>query len=511
VSGAERARLARVSRVTLSLLLISLAGTVAAAAPALSPANGATRVSPDTHLTLTFASPPTIGTAGTIRIHDAADGSLVDTLDLSIPVSPAPTGRAAPRIAGDPNSGPRGADANDRTAYQLDVIGGVEFHFFPVIVRGNVATIYPHHGRLRYGRRYFVKMDPGVLATRDGPFAGFGRENEWRFATKRKPPAADSARVVVAADGSGDFATVQGALDFLPARPAQPVTVFVRNGDYEEIVFVRDKANFTIRGESREGVRVGYRNNSAFNPSRGPGTPSRRPAFSIHDVSDVQLSTFTIDNHFIGQAEALLARGQRIVLDRMTLRGSGDALTTYGTIYMVDSLLTGHGDTILAYAALYCLRCELRSIGPMTWTRTPQGSHGNVFVDSKLIALDEPLPWTVTATDAGMRPKSVFARLPRNSPGSSAPNFPYAEMVLIDTRTGGVSPEGWGPVEEPPGFDRSNVRFWEFNTMDLDGRPIDVSRRHEIAKQLKLPEDAATIANYRSPEFVLGGWTPTVR
>jgi pectinesterase len=481
------------------------------AAPVLSPANGARRVNPDTHLTLRFASPPGIGTSGTIRIRDAADGSLVDTLDLSIPASPAPNGRAAPRVPGDRNSGPRAADPADRTAYQVDVIGGVEFHFFPVIVRGDVATIYPHHGALKYGRRYLVTMDAGVLVTADGAFAGFGSDRPWRFATKAKPPAEGADRVVVAADGRGDFSTVQGALDFLPARPARPVTVFVRNGEYEEIVFVRDKGNFTIRGESRDGVRVGYRNNSAFNPSRGAGTPSRRPAFSIHDGSDVQLSTFTIANYFIGQAEALLARGQRLVLDRMTLAGSGDALTTYGTIYMVESRLTGHGDTILGYAALYCLRCELRSIGPMTWTRTPQGSHGNVFVDSTLVGLDEPLPWTVAGADAGMRPKSVFARLPRNAPGASAPNFPHAEMVLIDTRTHGVSPEGWGPVEEPPGFDRSNVRFWEFNTMDLEGRPVDVSRRHEIARQLKQPGDAETIADYRNPEFVLGGWKPVVR
>ena len=37
------------------------------------PSNGATDVNPDTHLVLRFASPPTIGHAGRIRIYDAAD------------------------------------------------------------------------------------------------------------------------------------------------------------------------------------------------------------------------------------------------------------------------------------------------------------------------------------------------------------------------------------------------------------------------------------------------------
>lgn len=95
-------------------------------------------------------------------------------------------------------------------------------------------------------------------------------------------------------------------------------------------------------------------------------------------------------------------------------------------------------------------------------------------------------------------------------PQSSAPNLPYAQMVLIDTKMQGVSPEGWGPVEEPPGFDSSNVRFWEYNTVDMNGRPIDMSQRHSIVKVLSKPKDAQTIADYSNPEFVLG-WKPVLQ
>src|SRR5262249_55929827 len=153
--------------------------------------------------------------------------------------------------------------------------------------------------------------------------------------------------------------------------------------------------------------------------------------------------------------------------------------TTYGSIYMVDSKLTGHGDTILGYAALFCLRCEITSLGPFSWTRTPAGSHGNVFIDSTFIHPTGPLPWTVGTADERTAPGSL-ARLPHNS--GSAPNFPNAEMVLINARTDGVPPEGWGPVEEQPAFDWSNVRLMEFNTTDLQGRPIDLSQRHPIAR-----------------------------
>ncbi len=494
-----------------SFLLCALALAACATAPApsgplLFPANGAANINPDTHLVLTFASPPQIGTSGLIRIYDAADNALVDTLDLGIAPSPRPNGRAggsteAERVA-------LGA-ASKMSDYQVNTIGGMDFHFFPIIVRDNIATIYPHNNKLKYGRTYIVKMDASVLTTADRGFDGFdGRE--WTFKTKAAPPPANARRITVAADGSGDFNTVQGAIDFAPKAPAQRLTIFVRNGRYEELVYLADKSNITIRGEDRDKVQVGYPNNSAFNPPRGG--PSRRPAFSIQNGADIQIRNFTINNYFIGQAEALLVRGERTIVDHMTLNGSGDALTTYGTLYMADSKLVGDGDTILGYAALYCLRCEIQSVGPFTWTRTPQGGHGNVFVDSKFLYLDKPLPWTVSETNRiGQKASGVFARLPRNGPaGAANANFPYAEMVLINARTSGVPAEGWGPVEDKASFDWSNVRFMEFNTMTLDGPPIDLSKRHPIVRILDGSRDAETIANYRKPEYVLGGWKPKI-
>jgi len=180
---------------------------------------------------------------------------------------------------------------------------------------------------------------------------------------------------------------------------------------------------------------------------------------------------------------------------------------------MVDSKLVGDGDTILGYAALFCLRCEIQSTGPFTWTRTPKGSHGNVFVESKFIYRDSPLPWTVNPDGTGgTKSTGVFARLPRNGPaGSPSANFPYAEMVVINAKSEGVPVQGWGPVEDAPAFDHANLHFWEVGTTDLAGRPVDLSKRDPAVKVLDKDKDAKTIADYRSPEFVLGGWKPVVQ
>jgi pectinesterase len=475
------------------------------------PANRAVRVNPDTHLVLTFSSPPTLGKSGQIRIYDAADHHLVDTLDLSIPAGPDPARRIASPPArvtapepGVPTSPTTTTPAvrttpADLHQYQLTTIGGLaDFHFYPVLIHGNVATIYPHSHVLQYNRTYIVQMDAGVLSSGTGVFAGFTTDLAWRFTTKPAPPGSDTTRVVVAADGSGDFNTVQGAVDFVPDHPAKRVTIFIRNGSYEEIVFFRNKANLTIRGEDRDGVQVGYGNNSAFNPPM-PG-PSRRCAFSAYDSTGIELLDFTLNNYFIGQAEALLLSGSKNVVSHMKIKGSGDALNLRGSVYLIDSTIIGDGDTILGVGPAFFRHCEIQSVGPFMWIRNTEANHGNVFVDCTFTSIDRPLPWSQPA--APVRAYKVLARLPNNH----GLNYPYAEAVLIRCRLKGIPPAGWGPIDD----DTSHIHFWEFQSTDVDGHPIDVTERHPVSRQLTEAGDAQTIAQYSDPAFVLGGWMPVV-
>jgi pectinesterase len=359
--------------------------------PALSffPANGARNVNPDTHLVLTFASAPAIGKSGEVRIYDAAGHQLVDTLDMSIAAGPDPLHRiaapAAPVTNANAPTSPTTTTPAVRTTpadlhnYQLTTVGGLEdFHFYPVIVHGNTATIYPHNNVLHYGHRYIVQLDPGVLTPASGTFTGVGGDRGWSFTTKVSAPPANSTRVVVAADGSGDFNTVQGALDFVPDHPEQRVTIFIKNGTYEEIVFFRNKSNLTIRGEDREKVQVGYGNNSAFNPPM-PG-PSRRCAFSAYNSTGIELSNFSVSNYFYGQAEGLLVSGSKNIVSQMNIKGSGDALNLRGSVYLVDSRIIGDGDTILGVGPAFFQHCEIESIGPFMWIRNTDAYPGHVVV-----------------------------------------------------------------------------------------------------------------------------------
>src|SRR5262249_38620358 len=154
------------------------------AVTALFPANNATGMPVDAPLKITFGVAPMIGTSGLIQIHDAATSGVIDTIDLA-------------------------------AAAQMKMIAGTPYNYLPVIVSGNTALITPHVA-LEYNKSYFVTIDAGAFRTANGVFPGIANDTAWRFTTKTAAPDAGATTLVVAADGSGDFATVQGAIDFVP-------------------------------------------------------------------------------------------------------------------------------------------------------------------------------------------------------------------------------------------------------------------------------------------------------
>jgi pectin methylesterase-like acyl-CoA thioesterase len=494
------------------LILASALGLLAqyvnAAGPvAMLPANGAQQVNPDTHLVLRFAQAPVVGHSGQIRIYDAATNRLVDTLDMSIPAGPtertklpAPPYLATPYAYPDgprptnadtkPGTSSAGADADDGK-YQLTIIGGFTdgFHFHPVIVHDKTATIYPHNNLLEYGKHYYVQIDAGAIA-------GFKGIKRWNFSTKSKAPPADTERLTVSADGKADFSTVQGALDFVPDHPARRRTIYVRNGDYEEIVYFRSKSNLTIQGEQRDKVRIHYANNEAFNPHPAnigtnelPGTfPSRRAAFAADNVTGIQLENLTLETTLQGQAEGLLINGSQNTVSNVTVIGSGDALQVNGSTYLQDVKVVGHGDTILGRGPAFFKNCEIESRNAYMWVRNPATNHGNVFVDCRF------------STIGGGQ--TEFAR----SPANRGKTYPYAEAVLINSSLSGISPAGWGELAG----DTANIHFWEYNSRNADGSPADTTQRNTVSRQLDKVRDAQTIANYSNPAFVLDGWQPSL-
>lgn len=504
----------RITLTTLALLSVLVSSASAKHTQELSPSPGAKEINPDTHLTILFAGKPTLGHHGFIRVYNNKTNELVDMLDISIPAGPVKAvehGKNILPYSPEPYSysstnftnrtikagTPSGRAAVNSDTFQLNIIGRFTdaFHFYPVIIHENKATIYLHNNILDYNESYYITIDSTVFSFDRKPtvFKGIYTKN-WVFATKRNQPSMKKDTLIVDASGKGDFNTVQGAVDFLPDYGQKRVTIFIRKGEYEEIVYFRNKSNITFCGEGRDKTKVFYANNEVFNPhpsnlstNEWPGTfPSRRAAFTCDNSTDIRFENFCIATTAKGQAEGLLINGHRNSLKNMHIIGSGDAIQCNGSVYAENCLIEGDGDTYLGRGPSFFNQCHIRSVGTLMWVRNTSANHGVVLKECILECTHPNV-------------ETEIARAPDNKGNS----YPWCEVVLLNCRLSGISPVGWGAQS----MNTEHVRLLEYNSTELStGKPIDTSRRHPASRQLRMPSDSVLIKNYTLSEYVLDGW-----
>ena len=455
----------------------------------LFPAAGATGVSPDTPLCLAFAAAPEIAAAGRLQIYDAATQAVVDTINLAEPVG-------------------------------TKTIGGLDHYRYATYLSADrEVCFFPRPGALAYGRSYYVTVDAGAFRQAGEPFAGFDRPAAWSFSTRAAPPAAGTRRLTVAADGTGDFCTVQGALDFVPAGNTAPTVIFVRKGTYREIVFFTDKHAVTLLGEDRRVTVIAYANNAKFNPSGGNpfagrapdpsaenprrgGSIYRRGMFLAHRVRDFTLANLTLRNLTPAggsQAEALIVNGTldaRTIIKDVDCYSFQDTVQLNGQAYVADSFFEGDVDFMWGTGPAFFVNCTARSVRSgayYTQVRNPAANHGFVF-------------HRCTFDGAPGVTDNFLSRIEPH-------RFPHSEVVLLDCVLGpAVGAVGWQLQAPPPGTapgSAADLHFWEFASVTPAGAPVDASRRLPASRRLVLPADEALVRDYRDPTFVLGGdWHP---
>ena len=306
------------------------------------------------------------------------------------------------------------------------------------------------------------------------------------FAALAFAASASAKTLVVAADGSGDFKTVQAAITAAPDESAARTTILVRRGTYAELVIVpREKKNLTLRGEDRHGTVIAATNNANLNPRR-------RELFSV-EADGFALENLTLHNTTPkggSQAETIRVHADRCELRGCDFRSFQDTLRLDGRVYAHDCYVEGDVDFVWGGGVVYFDRCEFKAVnnGYLVQSRNGADGLGYVFVDCKL-----------TATPNVER--YVLARI-------EPVRFPHSHVAFIQCAMGPhISRAGW-QLDKAPGADApgpaAQIRFWEFQSTDLAGQPLDVSARLPASRQLS----AAEAAPLRDVGKVLGGWTP---
>ena len=365
---------------------------------------------------------------------------------------------------------------------------------------------------LKPGAKYYVNIDPGVfLAGPGGAPIGAVKDTEtWRFQVRAAAPVAGASRVTVTADGSGDFCTVQGAVDYIPASNTAPVTISLAAGTYREIVAIQTKHSVTLRGEDRSASIISYPNNGALQIPPGQtasmGTKFRA-MIGVDGSNDLLIENITLWNPSPqlptdGQSETLRIEGgfpeRRAQRDH---QGTQDTLLMSGQVYIANSIIEGNVDFVWGNGAVYFDHCEIKVVarkGYNVQARNAVGAMGYVFVDCNLTA------------DPGIV-GHVLARTNKNV------GLVGSMVAYLDCTMGPhIDPVGWlidgstrpapdaGIADGGAAVDISNLRFWEYHSVDPAGARIDVSLRIPESRQLT----DAEAAQLRDPVNVLSGWNP---
>lgn len=393
------------------------------------PASNAIGAYTDTTLAIAFDSAPTLGTSGYVTVRRASDGLVVDRLDLSSAPSATDTQTVIARSNLEIDALALGAMPENAARARF-------VWYRPVSVVGNQAVIRLHNNRLAFDTAYTVTVDASAFAgsINNSPFAGM----TWSFTTRSAP--ASKTSVTVDDDGSSaEFRTVQGALNWIMSwcstgspsssgcnTVATPKTVNIRNGLYPELLMLRNVANLSLVGESRDGVQVGRDNFESLNSGSGASATAAGTALTtsgrvvghrvlgggrsvllVENADLLQLRGFTLVNPhgraslYDNQSEALYfntsttAAAHRLIGREMAFLGEQDTLQLKGYVWIYRSLVAGNVDFIWGnvMAALF-EECEIRSVldasssspGYVLQARATAGDTGFVFLNNQLTA-----------------------------------------------------------------------------------------------------------------------------
>lgn len=201
---------------------------------------------------------------------------------------------------------------------------------------------------------------------------------------------------VVAKDGSGDFFTIQEAINAVPDfRKEGRTTILVRKGIYKEKLIVPEsKINVSLIGQ--EGAVISGDDYASKKNRFGENMSTSGSASCYIYAPDFHAENITFENTAgqVGQAVACFVSGDRAEFRNCRFLGNQDTLYTYGKEsrqYYENCYIEGTVDFIFGKSTAVFNRCTIHSRGDgyVTAPATEKGrKHGYVFFDCNFTAAD---------------------------------------------------------------------------------------------------------------------------
>lgn len=208
-------------------------------------------------------------------------------------------------------------------------------------------------------------------------------------------PSTLEAGSVVSTDGTGQFRSIQEAINATPQTSSAtfPWTIRVRAGTYHELVYVQREKHFVrIVGDDPAQTVVTFGLYASMPSADGKKLGTfHTPTFWI-DADDFTVENLTVANSSVrlGQALALRVDGDRVCFRNCRFLGWQDTiLANRGRQYFYGCTICGAVDFIFGGATSYFDRCEISCVGNgyITAASTPAGqAFGFVFRDCRIFS-----------------------------------------------------------------------------------------------------------------------------
>jgi pectinesterase len=238
------------------------------------------------------------------------------------------------------------------------------------------------------------------------------------------------ADFVVAANGSGDFKTVQEAIHAVPDFRKKTTTIFIKKGIYKEkLILAASKQNVRFVGESLNETILTYddyaQKKNTFGEDKGTSGSS---SFYIYGEGfSAENITFQNSSGPVGQAVAVWAGGDKSIFTNCRFLGFQDTLYTYGgnnRQYYKNCYIEGTVDFIFGAATAWFENCTLfcKKQGYITAASTADTTKFGYIFNKCKIKGDAPV----------------------NSFYLGRPWRPYAKVVFLNCELPAlIRPEGW--------------------------------------------------------------------
>lgn len=241
---------------------------------------------------------------------------------------------------------------------------------------------------------------------------------------------ASGAHLIVAQDGSGNYTSIQSAVDAIPAGNPNHTVIYIKSGTYKEIVTVpANKPYVTFFGQDENNTIITYDNyHNKQKPGGGTyGTDGSASVFIAGDHFTAIHVTFQNTAGRVGQAVALSVSADAAYFSNCKFHGWQDTLyAKSGRQYYSNSYIDGNIDYVFGDATATFENTEFYNLG---------GNGGAVTAQKRSSASETTGFVLSNDTFDGAVPNAVYLGRPWG---------PYGRVIVMNSQLGAdIVAAGW--------------------------------------------------------------------